>query len=242
MTSSISKNTIERIAKDIKCIRKNPLTDNGIYYKHSDEELLIGYALIVGPKDSFYSGGFYLFKFDFPYDYPYSPPKVTFLTNDGYVRFHPNLYKNGKVCLSILNTWKGEGWTSCQSISSILLTITSILDYEPLCKEPGLEKSHIDFHNYNKIVEFKNIELAVIQVIKKKFYHDIINLFWEEILNNFYKNYNSYLKTIKNNIEKLENTDNIIYKTQVYCLQINCNYKKLLENLEKIYNKYNLKN
>ena len=64
MASPISKNTIERIAKDIKFIRKNPLHDNGIYYKHSDEELLTGYALIVGPKDSYYQGGFYLFKFD----------------------------------------------------------------------------------------------------------------------------------------------------------------------------------
>lgn len=242
MADTISKATIERIAKDIKTLIKNPLTENGIYYKHSEDELLVGYALIIGPSESYYRGGFYFFKFDFPLDYPYSPPKVTFLTNDGLVRFHPNLYKNGKVCLSLLNTWKGEGWTSCQSISSILLTITSILDYEPLCKEPGLDKTHVDFNNYNKIIEYKNIEVAVYQVLKKNFQEFIINLFWNEILDSFYKNYDNYINTINANLELLGNKDSLVYKTQVYCMQINCNYKKLQENLEKIYKKYKSKN
>ena len=34
--------------------------------------------------------------------------KLTYLTNDGNTRFHPNLYRNGKVCLSVLNTWRGK--------------------------------------------------------------------------------------------------------------------------------------
>ena len=50
-----------------------------------------------------------LFNFDmrFPKDYPNSPPKVHITTTSGgSVRFNPNLYSAGKVCLSILGTWR----------------------------------------------------------------------------------------------------------------------------------------
>ena len=97
MSSSISKNTLKRLAQDIKSLQKSPIEENGAFYIHSDENILLGYALIIGPKNTPYQGGFYLFKFDFPTDYPFSPPKLTYLTNDGVVRFHPNLYKNGKA-------------------------------------------------------------------------------------------------------------------------------------------------
>jgi ubiquitin-protein ligase len=67
--------------------------------------MLLGYAYICGPKDSMYFGGNYFYKFEFPYDYPHRPPKMTFMNTDGKTRFHPNMYKTGKICLSILNTW-----------------------------------------------------------------------------------------------------------------------------------------
>ncbi len=104
----VSKDTIKRLIKDVKDIRKNPLEEDGIYYKHDDENFMKGYAMIIGPHGSLYYGGYYFFYFDFPTDYPYSPPKLKFMTNDGVTRFHPNLYKTGKVCLSIINTWRGE--------------------------------------------------------------------------------------------------------------------------------------
>ena len=101
-----------RLAKDVVRIIKNPLTEHNIFYKHDENDMLKGYALIIGPKDTLYDNGFYFFKFNFTKNYPYEPPKVEYLTNNGRTRFHPNLYRSGKVCISILNTWKGEQWTS----------------------------------------------------------------------------------------------------------------------------------
>lgn len=61
------------------------------------------YALILGPFDTPYEGGFFCFFLKFPTNYPIRPPKVKLMTTgDGLVRFNPNFYKNGKVCLSIL--------------------------------------------------------------------------------------------------------------------------------------------
>ena len=48
----ISKETIHRLAKDITQIVKCPLNDNGIYYQHDEEDMLKGYAMIVGSEDT----------------------------------------------------------------------------------------------------------------------------------------------------------------------------------------------
>lgn len=61
------------------------------------------HILITGPFDTPYEGGFFHFILRFPPTYPYSPPRIKFMTTGrGTVRFNPNLYRNGKVCLSIL--------------------------------------------------------------------------------------------------------------------------------------------
>ena len=136
---------VKRIIKDITEIIKSPLEPEGIYYKHDDNNILLGYALIIGPNNTLYKYGFYFFKFEFPNNYPNSPPKVTFLTNMNNIRFHPNLYRNGKCCLSLLNTWSGEQWSACQSIKTILLNLLILFDNKPLLHEPGILESHRDF-------------------------------------------------------------------------------------------------
>ena len=56
--------------------------------------MLRGYAVVFGPSDTLYRYGCYCFEFKFPTNYPFSPPKLTYMTNDGCTRFHPNLYRN----------------------------------------------------------------------------------------------------------------------------------------------------
>ncbi|MCO5589321.1 hypothetical protein L7F22_043287 [Adiantum nelumboides] len=71
-----------------------------------DEQMDVLRALIIGPKDTPYKNGAFLFDILLGATYPDKPPKVHFLTTGGgKVRFNPNLYKNGTVCLSILGTW-----------------------------------------------------------------------------------------------------------------------------------------
>ena len=59
----VSKDTIKRLVKDIKDIRKNPMEDDGIFYSHDDTNFLKGYAMIVGTQGSLYFGGYYFFYF-----------------------------------------------------------------------------------------------------------------------------------------------------------------------------------
>ena len=66
-------------------------------------------VMITGPDDTPYANGCFLFDISMPGDYPKSNPKVQFLTTGGgRIRFNPNLYNCGKVCLSLLGTWAGK--------------------------------------------------------------------------------------------------------------------------------------
>lgn len=234
MTTFISKETTKRLAKDVKQIIKNPLNDNGIYYVHDDVNILKGYALIIGTKDTPYYSGNYFFEFIYPADYPYSPPTVNYYTNGHNIRFHPNLYKSGKVCVSLLNTWSGEQWTSCQTISTILLTLCSLLTKDPLLNEPGVNKDNPDIDNYNKIIEYYNIDIAICNIVSKNIntYNSFFDKFYPIVENNFIKNYDEIVRFIE---EKITINEKCKIKTQLYCMMVEVNYKKLLKKIQDIY-------
>ena len=124
----MSKKAVKRIlTKDMKEIVNQKLEDLGIYIQFNEENILEAKAMIVGPNDSLYAGGILFFKITFPHNYPFSPPDVVYISRNK-IRIHPNIYVSsgtnglGKVCLSILNTWRGDQWSGCQTISSTLLT------------------------------------------------------------------------------------------------------------------------
>ena len=195
----------KRLMRDVVNIIKHPLTDHGIYYTHDSDNMFKGYALVFGPSDSLYRYGSYLFVFNYSKDYPYVPPKVTYVTNNGKTRFHPNLYRNGKVCLSLLNTWRGEQWTSCQTIKSILLNLVALLHNEPLLNEPGIKKSHKDFKTYNKIIQFQNYETAVLGMLTQKFLPAVLTGFFPIIKKHIQEN----KEIIITNLENLSNDDKL---------------------------------
>ena len=234
MTTFISRDTISRLLKDVKHILKNPLTENGIYYIHDDCDIMKGYALIIGPSDTPYFGGNYFFEMAYPVDYPHSPPKIKYCTNGNNIRFNPNLYKCGKVCISLLNTWRGDQWTSCQSISTVLLTLCTLLCKDPLLNEPGVPVSNIDIKPYNEIIQFSNIDIAICDIITKKngIYMPFFEHFYPFIKENFNKNYEKLLEFAENKYTNEYNEPKIL-KTGYYSLCISVNYENVILKLKE---------
>lgn len=227
----------KRLLKDVKDVLKNPLTSHGIYYIHDEQNIMKGYACIMGPSDTLYSNGAFLFTLDFPSDYPFKPPVLKYMTNDGKTRFHPNLYRNGKVCLSILNTWKGEQWTSCQSIKTILLTLVTLFHNKPLLCEPGFKESHIDFIPYNKILEFKNLEIAINNIDSRLIGNFI--LFKSFIRNHILEKKDEIIEKI-DNLEKSEDNGKI-KKVRSYNMATKMEYPKLRVGFKKLIKDYSQK-
>ena len=225
----VTKETINRLIKDIKQIMKNPLTDNGIYYVHDDTDMLKGYALIIGPSETPYFGGNYLFELTYPADYPHSPPSVKYCTNGDNVRFNPNLYKCGKVCVSLLNTWRGDQWTSCQTISTVLLTLCTLLCKDPLLNEPGIKNGHPDFAAYTEIIKYANLKIAVCGIVDKdsKYYWSKFDMFYPYIKEQFLANYDALLEIAKSKPKKKK-----VLKTGLYTMSVVIDYHSIVNKLD----------
>ncbi|KAH8336166.1 hypothetical protein KR074_007337, partial [Drosophila pseudoananassae] len=107
-----------------------------------DEQNLFEWSVgIYGPPDTLYEGGYFKALMKFPTDYPYSPPTLCFETKV----WHPNIYDNGMLCISILhppsdNCVGGElpceRWNPVQSVRTILLSVISLLS-EPNTVSPA---------------------------------------------------------------------------------------------------------
>lgn len=81
--------------------------------------------MIKGPVRTPYEDGLFFFDVQLPNDYPTTPPSVHYIS---YCcdRLNPNLYEDGKVCVSLLGTWAGKGtemWTSKSSLLQVLISI-----------------------------------------------------------------------------------------------------------------------
>ncbi|KAI8804829.1 ubiquitin-conjugating enzyme/RWD-like protein [Cladochytrium replicatum] len=138
----MSNRTLLRIQKELIDIQRNP--DNTTFTLHYDDaNIKHVHAILVGPPQTPYSFGLFDFVINFDNDYPAGPPKVSAMTtSNGTIRFNPNIYASGKVCLSILGTWRGEPgeeWSSAHGISSVLISIQSLMSDKPYQNEPGFE-------------------------------------------------------------------------------------------------------
>ncbi|KAI0565793.1 Ubiquitin-conjugating enzyme [Gracilaria domingensis] len=132
-----------RIATEVASLLSSlPLSwSSSILLRVDEDRYDILRACIFGPEDTPYDSGAFLFDIYLPLDYPVNPPKFSLLTTGaGKVRFNPNLYSNGKVCLSLLGTWSGPSWNQSSTILQVLVSIQSLIFVsDPYFNEPGYE-------------------------------------------------------------------------------------------------------
>lgn len=164
--------SINRITKEIANIQKGSDLSLAVAYREADVRSIRG--LIIGPPESPYEFGFFEFDIRFPRTYPIDAPTVKCITtNAGRTRFNPNIYAQGKVCLSILGTWRGESgeqWSSAQGLESILLSIQSLMSSNPYENEPGFEEYGIenkDANEYARKIRHETLRIAVIERMER---------------------------------------------------------------------------
>ena len=101
---------------------------------------------ITGPAGTPYAHGLFFFDVLFPQDYPTDAPLMLLeTTGGGRVRFNPNLYADGKVCLSLLGTWhstEAEKWQpESSTLWQVLVSIQAmVLVEDPYFNEPNVEQ------------------------------------------------------------------------------------------------------
>ena len=231
--TKISQTTLIRLLSEISSFKHSlPLNwETTIWIRVPKNNFHLMTFIISGPKDTPYENGLFEFHTFFPDTFPNIPPKVLIkTTGNGKIRFNPNLYACGKVCLSLLGTWSGnesEQWnSSLSSFIQVLISIQSLILVEkPYFNEPGYERDYnttlgkTKSDNYNEALYSPTMRYAMIEMIKNP------PMGYEDVIKNHFKMKKNEIINKTLIWEQNSNTNKLlISKTR----------KELLELLEKI--------
>eukprot|EP01125_Pyxidicula_operculata_P014346 TRINITY_DN4773_c0_g1_i1.p1 TRINITY_DN4773_c0_g1~~TRINITY_DN4773_c0_g1_i1.p1 ORF type:complete len:261 (-),score=49.00 TRINITY_DN4773_c0_g1_i1:112-894(-) len=157
-----SSKSKRRIQQDLRNIMDEPV--EGIFVELVDDNLYEWRVYIEGPKSTPFEGGIFETRLSFPTDYPFNPPTFKFHSKI----WHPNVYPDGKVCISILHT-PGEDplnpgetpemrWLPVHTVSTILQCFLSIIDNPG--GAPANVDAQVDFNKNKQVYITKNKQLS----------------------------------------------------------------------------------
>ncbi|XP_028603879.1 ubiquitin-conjugating enzyme E2 R2 [Podarcis muralis] len=153
---------------ELKGLQEEPV--EGFRITLVDESDLYNWEVaIFGPPNTLYEAGYFKAHIKFPMDYPYSPPTFRFLTK----MWHPNIYENGDVCISILHPpvddpqsgeLPSERWNPTQNVRTILLSVISLLN-EPNTFSPANVDASVMFRKWR---DSKGKDKEYAEIIRKQ--------------------------------------------------------------------------
>ncbi|KAL4810005.1 hypothetical protein BDV18DRAFT_130100 [Aspergillus unguis] len=134
----------KRIRKDLEVLAAS--LPPGIFVRSWESRMDLLRAMIIGPEDTPYEYAPFVFDVYLGPNYPVKPPLVFFHSwNAGQGQVNPNLYEDGRICLSVLGTWPTENpeenWSP--ENSTLLQVFVSLLGLvlvrDPYYNEAGYE-------------------------------------------------------------------------------------------------------
>jgi ubiquitin-conjugating enzyme E2 O len=150
-SGSASAHHMKGVSKEHRILSAPGALPEGVYVRTWESRMDLIRVLFVGPLGTPYEYAPFMIDLYLPAQYPYEPPKAFFhsWTAEGAGmsgRVNPNLYEEGKICLSLLGTWQGdearnEAWVPHQStVLQVLVSILGlVLVREPYYNEAGFE-------------------------------------------------------------------------------------------------------
>lgn len=179
-STNVNAAKVNRLAQELADLSTALPIDhtNAIFVRVDKDRVDLMKALVMGAVGTPYAHGAYEFDIYCNQNYPKDPPKMNLTTTgSSSVRFNPNLYACGKVCLSLLGTWRGnatENWDP--KISTILQVLMStqaiIMSEEIYFNEPGFEgeagtpDGERKNEGYSNIIKYCNIKFAMLDQIR----------------------------------------------------------------------------
>jgi len=206
ISPNTNKKIIRRLANEFASLIKNlPIFyESSIFVRVDELNNRLIRVLITGPDNTPYDSGIFLFNLYIIDTYPENPPKMIHINNGG-KRFNPNLYANGKVCLSLLGTWSGSGgenWNvNTSTLQQLFISAQSqILIDTPVFNEPGHESDigsksgDKKNSNYNQYIRYYTMCHSMVDMIT---YVDKYPEFKDVIVKHFKLKKEYILKTCK---------------------------------------------
>ena len=143
--------SLKRLHSELKELTKEP---NNLFSVGPCEDNFYKWNIImIGAPDTIFDGAIIKAYIEFSKDYPNKAPSFIFITP----LFHPNIYTDGKVCISILHEGIdetgyeniSERWNPSQSVNSILISIISMLSSPNLDSPANVDASNLWKNNYD---------------------------------------------------------------------------------------------
>jgi baculoviral IAP repeat-containing protein 6 len=171
---------MKRLVQEISALSSGlPLfLESTVLLRVDSERMDVMQSIITGPEGTPYAHGCFQFDIYCPPEYPSVPPVVNLqTTGNGSVRFNPNLYNCGKVCLSLLGTWRGsqnEKWNeNASTLLQVFVSIQSLIFVDhPYFNEPGYEstmntpKGDQQSRLYNEAIRMATVRWAMIDMLQ----------------------------------------------------------------------------
>lgn len=138
-----ASNFLKRVTKEHKILRSS--LPPGIFVRTWESRLNILRVLLIGPQDTPYEYAPFVIDLHIPPAYPNEPPQAYFHSwTNGSGPINPNLYEDGKICLSLLGTWhadqRNESWSAKSTLLQVLVSIHAlVLNKDPYYNEAGYD-------------------------------------------------------------------------------------------------------
>ncbi|CAH1973777.1 unnamed protein product [Acanthoscelides obtectus] len=156
---------LKTVQKEYKLLKES--LPPGVWVRSYGNRIDLLSVMIRGPAKTPYEDGLFLFDIQLSPDYPRCPPVVHYISYSTQ-RLNPNLYVEGKVCVSLLGTWMGRGtevWGPDSTLLQLIVSIQGlILVSEPYYNEAGYEKQtdtqqgYENSRTYNELVILKLVQ------------------------------------------------------------------------------------
>lgn len=135
-----SQPQLKRIQKEYKILQTS--LPAGVYVRTWESALDLLRVLILGPVGTPYEFAPFVVDLHLDHTFPTLPPLAFFHSwTQGTGPVNPNLYEDGKICLSLLGTWPGdeknETWSAKSTIMQVLVSLVGLV----LVEEPFYSKS-----------------------------------------------------------------------------------------------------
>ena len=148
--------SIKRLQTELKQMIEDP---NYLYSVFPNKDNFFKWnVILIGPPDTIFEGAVIKACIEFPKEYPNKAPQFKFITP----LYHPNVYTDGKVCISILHEGIdefgyesiSERWNPSQSVNCILISILSLLSSPNFDSPANVDAANLWKHKYD---EYKKI-------------------------------------------------------------------------------------
>jgi len=168
--SSSNLSAIRALQMELKSLQASPV--EGFTVQCDEQNVFKWTVAIFGPPGTLYQGGYFKASIKFPTNYPYAPPTLRFLSKV----WHPNVYENGELCISILHPpvedphsgeLACERWNPTQNVRTVLLSVISLLN-EPNISSPASVDASVMYRKWKEGQDDEYMKIVKKQVDASK--------------------------------------------------------------------------